>query len=313
MTVTDTDITTEGRSSHGVFVQHAGDDTANIFINVDGSGGSRTFRTSGYNAYGVRGYRDVGTDGLGTGNVTIDVRDLRIITTGPRGRGIDAYHTGTGDIDVDVAGGSIGTSGELAYGIRARHQPQTKDEDDNFILRAGDITIDVEDLTITTRGVAADGIQGFHENDGDLIIEAARRHDQDAKHGYLQGNRHPVKGHLWRAYRRRRRDNRSSRRLYHDARDVFVRYRWSSFRRWQYRHLDRGRPHHHHDGRQRPRHRRLSLRHRGLQDHNDHGRGPHRRQRGGRPRRPGGHAQQRRPYTRHRDRCRRLSPAVGHR
>ena len=28
VTVTDTDITTEGRSSHGVFVQHAGDDTA---------------------------------------------------------------------------------------------------------------------------------------------------------------------------------------------------------------------------------------------------------------------------------------------
>ena len=152
VTVTDTDITTEGRSSHGVFVQHAGDDTANIFINVDGSGGSRTFRTSGYNAYGVRGYRDVGTDGLGTGNVTIDVRDLRIITTGPRGRGIDAYHTGTGDIDVDVVGGSIGTSGELAYGIRARHQPLAKDEDDNFILRTGDITIDVEDLTITTKG-----------------------------------------------------------------------------------------------------------------------------------------------------------------
>ena len=120
VTVTDTDITTEGRSSHGVFVDHQGDDTANIFINVDGSGGNRTFRTSGYNAYGVRGYRNVGTDGLGTGNVTIDVRDLRIITTGDRGRGIDAYHTGTGDIDVDVAGGSIGTSGELAYGIRAR-------------------------------------------------------------------------------------------------------------------------------------------------------------------------------------------------
>ncbi len=92
VTVTDTDITTEGRSSHGVFVQHAGDDTANIFINVDGSGGNRTFRTSGYNAYGVRAYRDVGTDGLGTGNVTIDVRDLRIITTGPRGRGMALLH-----------------------------------------------------------------------------------------------------------------------------------------------------------------------------------------------------------------------------
>ena len=167
VTVTDTDITTEGRSSHGVFVDHQGDDTANIFINIDGSGGNRTFRTSGYNAYGVRGYRNVGTDGLGTGNVTIDVRDLRIITTGDRGRGIDAYHTGTGDIDVDVAGGSIGTSGELAYGIQAL----AKDADDNFILRAGDITIDVEDLTITTRGVAADGIQGIHENDGGLIIE----------------------------------------------------------------------------------------------------------------------------------------------
>ena len=133
VTVTDTDITTEGRSSHGVFVDHQGADTAHIFINVDGSGGSRTFRTSGYNAYGVRGYRNVGTDSLGTGNVTIDVRDLRIVTTGDRGRGIDAYHTGTGNIDVDVAGGSIGTSGELAYGIRARHQPLAKDEDDNFI------------------------------------------------------------------------------------------------------------------------------------------------------------------------------------
>ena len=171
VTVTDTDITTEGRASHGVFVYHQGDDTANIFINVDGLGGSRTFRTSGYNAYGVRGYRNVGSDGLGTGNITIDVRDLQIITTGDSGRGIDAYHTATGDIDVDVAGGRISTSGELALGIRARHQPLVKDEDDNFILRAGDITIDVEDLTITTRGVVADGIQGYHENDGDLIIE----------------------------------------------------------------------------------------------------------------------------------------------
>ena len=61
-------------------------------------------------------------------------------------------------------------SGELAYGIRARHQPVTKDEDDNFILRTGNITIDPKNLTITTNGVAADGIQGYHQNIGDLII-----------------------------------------------------------------------------------------------------------------------------------------------
>ena len=164
VTVSTTDIETKGRSSHGVFVDHQGKDTAHISIIVDGGGGG-DFRTAGYNAYGVRGFRS-----NGAGNVKIDVRDLRIITTGPRGRGIDAYHIGAGNIDVDVNGGSITTSGELAYGIRARHQSTTKDDNDNFILMDGDITIDPKNLTITTKGVAADGIEGYHENNGDLII-----------------------------------------------------------------------------------------------------------------------------------------------
>ena len=101
VTVTRTDIKTEGRSSHGVFVDHQGKDTANISIIVDG-GRIGDIETAGYNAYGVRGYRNGGPDGVGTGNIKIDVRDLRITTTGSRGRGIDAYHTGTGDIHVDV-------------------------------------------------------------------------------------------------------------------------------------------------------------------------------------------------------------------
>ena len=173
VTVTGVDIKTEGRSSHAVFVDHQGKDNADISIIVDGARVGE-FRTAEYNGYGIRGWRNGGSDGVGTGTVDIDVRDLRIITTGPRGRGIDAYHTGTGDIDIDIEDGSIATSGELAYGIRARHQPVTfnTDEDNNriYILQAGDITIDLNDLAITTRGVSAHGIEGYHQNAGDLVI-----------------------------------------------------------------------------------------------------------------------------------------------
>ena len=157
VTVHDTDITTKSWNARGIHVDHAGEDTGNIIIDVEFG----RIDAAGYGGDGVRGFRS-----LGAGNVDIDVDGTVIETAGTQGHGIEAYmYKASGDIDVYAENIDYTSTGERAYGIRTRWQ--RNDDGTN----AGDVLIDVLGGSITTTGVAAVGLHNLQEGIGLLDID----------------------------------------------------------------------------------------------------------------------------------------------
>ena len=157
VTVDDVNITTKSRSGIGIDIDHAGEDTANITIDVERG----RIDTAGYNGYAIRGFRS-----LGTGNIDIDVIGTVINTMGTHGRGIDAYmYQNNGDIDVYAENMNVTSTGEQGHGMRTRFQVPADGE------QAGDILVDVRGGSITTKGVFAYGLYNRHEGTGLLDID----------------------------------------------------------------------------------------------------------------------------------------------
>ena len=213
-TVSNTTITTKSRSGRGIDLDHAGEDTANLTIEV--TRGSIT--TFGYNGYAVRGQRRAPGDHLGTGNIDIDVVGTVINTSGPHGRGIDAYmYSNNGDIDVFAENIDFTSTGEQGHGIRTRLQTLAGGE-------TGDILVDVRGGSITTRGAFAYGLYNRHEGTGIVDIDIRNLDSQHRKHGDLSRYRHLVRRHLWPACRRGRHPHRRPGRVRHDGGEFFLRY-----------------------------------------------------------------------------------------
>ena len=190
VTVHDTDITTKSYGGIGINVDHQGEDTGNIIIDVEFG----RIDTANRNGYAIRGFRSNG-DGL----LDIDVRNLEIKTenTGDSNRGIFGWHSGDGDIDIDVLGGSsITTAGTASYGIYGLHQGDgdidiavqdatiTTESTDlgaygdtyslgihAYHLGTGDVTIDLRGGSVTTKGVYSYGVYGRHSGTGDIAID----------------------------------------------------------------------------------------------------------------------------------------------
>ena len=73
------------------------------------------------------------------GDVTIDVQDSTISTTGAEATGIAGVHTNEGNVSIDVLDSTIGTEGYYASGIYGK---ATK----------GALEIDLTNVNITTDG-----------------------------------------------------------------------------------------------------------------------------------------------------------------
>ncbi len=183
VTLKDTMMVTEGWSATGVTVRHQGTDEASTFINAE----DNSITVSGFEAVGIYASRESGEGDLNVsvrggsitatdtrshailatveqGDVTIDVRDTIIATTGTGlipntnytlSTAIRGDNYGNGGIDIDMYDGSITTNGSFSYGIRGNH---TGD---------GLIAIDTHDgNTITTTGSNGHGIVGYHFGSG---------------------------------------------------------------------------------------------------------------------------------------------------
>ena len=207
-----TNAVIETEDGGGVAAYQAGRGSGDIYILV--AGGSITTGTSqemdpsadptGSNSdHGVVGiFFNVGFINVGGGQVsgvvTIDVRDVDIVTnslwangiygvqevTGDlvirvRGgsittkstaldstynltyaHGIYADHGGTGDIDIDLTNGlAIETAGKNSYGILAHHRA------------AENINLDIRGGSVKTAGESAHGIYGKHDGTGDIVFD----------------------------------------------------------------------------------------------------------------------------------------------
>ena len=150
------DISTQASSTDGsgIYAWKPGG-TGDINIAVQSS----TFRTSGDDAYGIRGVHQA------TGDISLNIQGSTISTSGRYSHGIWGSHGhGAGDLGITVRGGSVATSGDGTSGIHGSHQGD------------GRIDIQVEDVSVTTEGFsAAHGIRGVHLGSaGDLSINVQR-------------------------------------------------------------------------------------------------------------------------------------------
>ena len=156
VTVADTNITTKSYSGMGINVDHQGEDTANIIIDVE----LGRIDTANSNGYAIRGFRS-----LGAGNVDIDVVGTLIETAGRGAYGIFGYmYENNGDIDVYAEDIDLTTTGDQADGIQTWFQSS-----DN--THSGDILVDVRGGSITTKGAAASGLYSFHDGAGNIDID----------------------------------------------------------------------------------------------------------------------------------------------
>ena len=156
VTVHDTNITTKGASGIGINIDHDGEDTANITIDVERG----RINTAGRSSHAIRGVRS-----LGAGNIDIDVVGAVIDTTGDRSRGIDAYmYQNSGDIDVYAENIDLTSTGAISEGIYARFQKSTS-------AAAGDIFVDIRGGSIEMKGANSYGIYGRHDSDGVIDID----------------------------------------------------------------------------------------------------------------------------------------------
>ena len=151
ITLSNTDIDTEGENAVGVFALHETEATTDADmndVNITVTESS-TIDTAGFLADGVS------IDYRNTGDARVDVLNSTITTTGELAHGIKVLHSGIGDIDIEANGGSITTKGVGSNGIYAKHEtpPQR--------LHDGDIIINTRNFTITTESVAENPDQSF--------------------------------------------------------------------------------------------------------------------------------------------------------
>ena len=187
ITVSDANIFTNARYSHGVHGFHEGN--GNISLSVSGG----TIETSGDWAQGISGHH------TGTGNLDMTVSGATINTFGVGAYGIFGHHRNSGKLQISVSGGTIETIGKGAYGIYGSNKGngnlylsfsgstiETNGENahgiygrhifgfiNGKIIYEGNIDLSVSGGTIETSGNFAYGIYGRHQNSGKLQISVS--------------------------------------------------------------------------------------------------------------------------------------------
>ena len=149
--------------TRGVHLEHQGD--GDIKITVKNS----CIKTAGdainsvpppeeFIAAGVLG-QSKSVDLTNENDVTIDVQDSTISTTGADAKGIAGNNEYEGDVYIDVLNSTIETLGNDADGIFGR-------------TKNGQLEVNVTDVNITTDGILASGVSAvvFHGGDSDVTI-----------------------------------------------------------------------------------------------------------------------------------------------
>ena len=215
-------ITTESRQSYGVF-GHQDDLTTSGDITIDAQGG--TINVTGNGSIGIAAWKEGGMGDVtigarnitidavqygvyghdqssDTGDVSINVEDLAITTTGTSlSHGVFGWRRGSGGgaITIDVQGGSITTNGLVSHGLYGEHQStgdvnittrggvaittESVETDPDYLdtfshgvygLHTGSIgSIDIDALqgsSITAKGTISHGVYARHTGTGDITI-----------------------------------------------------------------------------------------------------------------------------------------------
>ena len=159
--VRNTVITTTGEMAAGIFGKHK--DIGNIYIDVRNA----VITTTGTGSHGILGIHDIaGPEGY----VDIDVQGGAITTMGMEAAGIRGTSKGVGDVTIDARDVTIMTKSTdlhpdygdtYSIGIFGNHE------------NIGNIDINAHDgSAITTMGVNSHGIIGFHSGTGNIDIDA---------------------------------------------------------------------------------------------------------------------------------------------
>ena len=150
--------------TRGVHLTHEGDGDTKITVKnscIKTAGDAISENpTEEFIAAGVLGQSVTTTDPMtNVGDVTIDVQDSTIVTTGADAKGIAGVHNNEGNVDIDVEDSTIETQGNDGDGIFGR-------------TKNGQLDVDVTDVNITTDGILASGVSAvvFHGGDSDVTI-----------------------------------------------------------------------------------------------------------------------------------------------
>ncbi len=200
-------ITTENSQSYGVF-GHQDDLTTSGDITIDAQGG--TINVTGNISIGIAAWKQGGTgditigarnitidavqygvyghhQSIDTGDVSINVEDLAITTTGAsQSHGVFGWRRGSGGgtITIDVQGGSITTKGLVSHGLYGEHRS------------TGDVNITTRGVAITTESVETDptyfdtfshGVVGFLTGAGNVDIKVLQGSSITAKGAISHG------------------------------------------------------------------------------------------------------------------------------
>ena len=162
--LTDVAISTTGEDEHGIAAEHAG--TGGIEIDVTGVPGTDTITTSGPFADAIQARHS----GTGDGDVTVNLTDISIFTSGENSMGLtairedtsNASQDGSGDVSITVTRGRIETTNAdtLTIGINLR----------NVVPGEGDASLTLRDSAVMTRdGPGISAVYGLGV--GDLTID----------------------------------------------------------------------------------------------------------------------------------------------
>ena len=167
--VRDSNIRTHGQNAYAIFGkrepsgEYPSPQTGDVTIDVENT----IIDTSGPDggANGIFGWLDEGI-----GKVSVNVRDTAITTNARSSFAVQARSDGIGDVSVNVRDTAITTNGTLSHGVLAHSEGSI----------GGDVSIDIQDSPIVTKGTGVHpglpgtfsyGVYGYLRGDGDLTID----------------------------------------------------------------------------------------------------------------------------------------------
>ena len=147
--------------TRGVHLNHQGEGNTKITIKnscIETTGATTFANRMQFHAAGVLGQSVTSTNPMtNVGDVTIDVQNSTIVTTGAEATGIAGDHTNEGNVNIDVLNSTIETQGFHADGIDGR-------------ATNGQLEINVTDVKITTDGFLASGVSANVPRNGDSDV-----------------------------------------------------------------------------------------------------------------------------------------------
>ena len=146
----------------GVHLNHQGPGNTKITIKdscIETTGAATLNNRMAHHASGVLGVSLTHLNPMpNVGDITIDVQNSTIVTTGAEATGIAGQHDNEGNVQINVSNSIIETQGERASGIWGG-------------AKYGDVKVSATNVNVTTNGLRARGIYAQNRvGDGDVTI-----------------------------------------------------------------------------------------------------------------------------------------------